>query len=107
MCDGLQVTATYGPGRGLCLKLSSGQFLELGGLGRLDQDPSPSHSLQLHNNSYHENSANPFQHMCVQPGVSQWHSRYTHSCVTTRWLNLQLLLEYTVDDAKKKKKKTL
>ena len=41
--------------------------------------------------------------MCVQPGVSQWHSRYTHSCVTTRWLNLQLLLEYMVDDAKKKK----
>lgn len=78
MCDGLQVTAIYGPGRGLCLKLSSGQLWELGGLGRLDQDPSPLHSLQLHNNSYHENSANPFQHVCIQ--ASQWQSIYPFLC---------------------------
>ena len=42
---------------------------------------------------------------CVsKPRVSPWHSQYTHSCVSTRWLNLQLLLEYMVDDEKKKKK---
>lgn len=77
--------------------------LGAGGLGRLDQDPSPSHSLQLHTNSYHENSAHPFQHVCPSQ-ASHNGSQYTHSCVSTRWLNLQLLLEHTVDDEKQKRK---
>ena len=72
------MTATHGPGRGLCLKLSSGQLWQLGGL---DRDPSPSHSLQLNNNYYHEDGAHPFQLMCVQvTGLTMAQSIYPFLC---------------------------